>query len=262
MIVIKKQNCIYKSSELLRLANIFGALLCLFVVSCNNQPQNDHDADLKRRAAQIREDKERAVKYENDKKVQNRIDSLAAIAWGDALFGMNKEEVRKTRAFGKGRINEYTIEMEYERKQATINTFGLKLLSSIRLHMMNDVVSTVYVDSRNVGPDEFDNLCADLIRIKNNFNRIYDSPKKSYKVSFTNFDSNGRQKVADYVIEGPNNGLTKNINIELQNSGYDYWYSITIYNSSTDRDKPALNKWIRKFNEQETRREDVELYSF
>lgn len=243
-------------------ANIFVCMICLFILACNSSSQNDHESDLKRRAAQLREDKEKAQKFEEDKRLQNRIDSLAAIAWGDALFGMTREELKKTRAFGKGNYSGTVLEMDYDRKKETIKTFRFKHLSFIRVSFFNDVLNGVYIDSEKVGPNEFDELCADLVNIKTNFNRIYDSPKKTNKVSFNNFDQNGRQMVAEYEIKGPNIGLTKNINIELRKNNYDYWYSITIYNSCIDRNKQELFKWIKKFNERDVHREDVELYSF
>ena len=233
-----------------RLAFFF--VLIPLVLSCANREKSD----LERRREQIRSDRERAAKMETDRIQKTRIDSLAALAWGDAIWGMTRNEVLKTKAFRNGKDYGYTIEMNEERKQRTRETFGLKNLKSLRAYINDDCLSGIFIDSWEVKSQQFDELVRECVFLKNNFYRLYGEPTKRNDVSFSGFDKDGNQLMAEYKIGN------KTITITLHKREYNYWYKVSIYPLSTNRKLMSLSPWLEKFDGDSQRPDDVAIFSF
>lgn len=226
-------------------------LLIPLVLSCTNKEKSD----LERRREQVHADMERAAKMEE----QSKSDSLAAIAWGDAIWGMTRSEVLKTKAFHGGNDNGYTIEMNDARKQQTRETFGLKSLLSLRAYMKDDCLSGIFLDSWSVKVGQFDELVRECVFLKNNFYHRYGNPTKSNDVSFSGFDNDGNQLVAVFET---GNSIKKTVTITLQKREYDYSYKVSIYPLAANRKSLTLSKWLDRFDADSNRPDDVSTFSF
>ena len=231
----------------------FLLLLCL-LSSCGNREKND----LERRRDQIRADRERNAELEAKRVEQAKSDSLAAIAWGDAIWGMTKEELLKTRAFRNGKDTGYTIEMNDTRKEETKRIFGLKNLLSLRAYFNHDRLQSVFIDSWGVRIDKFDELARECIMLKNNFFRLYGRTKSDKAISLSGFDSDGLLPVAEYNVSS---GANKTISIVLRKRGSEYSYSVSIYPLSNNRESISLSKWIDKADAT-GKQDDVTVFSF
>lgn len=231
----------------------FLLLLCL-LASCGNREKSD----LERRRDQIRADRERNAELEAKRVEQAKADSLAAIAWGDAIWGMTKEELLKTLAFRNGKDTGYTIEMNDARKEETRRIFGLKNLLSLRAYFKDGSLQSVFIDSWGVRIDKFDELSRECIMLKNNFYRLYGPTKSDKAISLSGFDSDGLLPVAEYNV---NSGANKTISIVLRKRGYEYSYSVSIYPLFNNRESISLSKWIDKADAT-GKPDDVTVYSF
>ena len=225
--------------------------LLVALLSCTNNGKSD----LERRREQVRADMERAKKMEAD----NKADSLAALAWGDAVWGMTRNEVLKTKAFRNGGNTDYYIEMNDERKQKTKQTFGLKNLFSLRAYIKDDCLSAIFIDSWSVKVGQFDELVRECIFLKNGFYHLYGRPTVSNYVSFSGFDKDGNQLVAEYKA---GSSFQKIITITLHKSGYDYCYKVSIYPLSANRELSTLSRMLEKFDGDSNEPDDVSVFSF
>jgi len=223
-------------------------LLCL--ISCGHKK-----TDLERRAEEVRKEKADKQKRIENNKQRHKTDSLAAIAWGDAIFSMTKDETLKTKAFCGGDVYDNIIEMNYERLFAFREAFDLPLLYSIKAYFVKGQLENIFIDSRKVGARDFTKLERECIILKNQFYRIYGQPKSTNDVSFSGFNSDGNQHVASFSVEGR---LFKDITIELQKDEYDYSYHISISGRTT---RELLEEWILK-SQDDKNPDDVVIYSF
>ncbi|MBQ8969241.1 MAG: hypothetical protein IJ064_05875 [Bacteroidaceae bacterium] len=230
----------------------FLVLFFPLLISCTSREKSD----LERRREQIHADRERAAKMEADRIQKSRNDSLAAIAWGDAIWGMTRNEVLKTKAFRNGKDYGYTIEMNEDRKQKTREIFRLKNLMSLRAYINDDCLSGIFLDSWGVKTRQFDELVTECISLKNNFYRLYGTPSKNNEVSFSGFDKDGNQLVAEYKTGN------KTITIILQKKEYEYCYKVSIFPLTANRKSLSLSPWLEKFDSDSNRPDDVTIFSF
>ena len=225
--------------------------LLITMLSCTNNEKSD----LERRREQIHSEKERAKKKEAD----NKTDSLAALAWGDAIWGMTRNEVLKTKAFRNGKNTDYCIEMNEERKQKTKQTFGLKNLFTLRAYIKDDCLSAIFIDSWSVKVEQFDELVRECILLKNGFYKLYGEPTVNNDVSFSGFDNDGNQIVAVFKVGST---IYKTITIALRKKNYDYSYKVTIEPFSTNRKLFSLSRMLEKFDGDSDRPDDISIFSF
>lgn len=194
--------------------------------------------DLERRADEVRKDNadmQRRIKQDSILYVS---DSLAAIAWGDALFSMTREELMNTKTFGDGVSLDYGFEMNHDILKRFKDKYDLPCLESIKAYVVNNALSYIFIYSKNVGPRDFTKLERECIIFKNEFYRIYGQPNSAKDASITDFDSDGNQSLASFNVKGH---ISKDITIELKKDGYDYSYFIGIYGETS---RKRLSRWI------------------
>lgn len=231
-------------------------ILASMLVSCANKEKSD----LERRREQVRAEKEIKARQEKDRIANHKSDSLAAIAWGDAVWGMTKDELLHTLAFRNGDIRDFAVLMSQARLDKTKEVFGLKHLSRICAQfMVGSSLDAVFLNSEKVGVNQFDELTKECIFLKNNFYRLYGKPTKNNQMSFSGFNKDGKQMVAEYQT---GHRLVKIIKITLNKDGYEYWYETSILPLTTSRDNKTLSLWLNKFNKESKRPDDVEIFSF
>lgn len=234
---------------------IYAMMLASMLVSCGQKEKGD----LERRREQVRSEKEKAARQEEERIANHKSDSLAALAWGDAVWGMTKDEVLHTLAFRNGKSYDYTIDMDFDRVIKTREAFGLNHLYAIRANMLNNSLCGIYLSSHRLKTEQFDELSKECIFLKNNFYRLYGKPTKNNKMSFSGFDKDGKQIVAEYHT---GHRLGKTITITLNKDGYEYWYETSILPLITSRDNKTLSFWLNKFDKESERSDDVEIFSF
>lgn len=208
-------------------------LIILCLVSCGHQK-----TDLERRADEVRKEKSDRQKRIEQDSVLHVSDSLAAIAWGDAIFSMTREELQKTKTFGDGMSLDYGIEMNSDKLRRFKEKYDLTFLESIKAYIVNNSLSYIFIYSKNVGPRDFTKLERECIIFKNEFYRIYGQPKSAKDASITDFDSDGNQSFASFNIKGH---ISKDITIGLKKDGYDYSYFINIYGETS---RKRLSRWV------------------
>lgn len=208
-------------------------LIMLCLISCGHKK-----TDLERRADEVRkENADRLKRIEQDSILQVS-DSLAAIAWGDALFSMTREELMNTKTFGGGVPLDYGIEMNHDKLKRFKDKYDLPFLESIKAYIVNEALSYIFIYSKNVEPRDFTKLERECIIFKNEFYRIYGQPKSTKDASMTDFDSDGNQSLASFNVKGH---ISKDITIELKKDGYYYSYFISIYGETS---RKRLSRWI------------------
>lgn len=229
----------------------FSILLCLF--SCGMKSKDD----LQRRREQARHENESREKEKTDIAEKAKSDSLAAIAWGDAIWGMTRDEVMRSKAFHSGADYDYTIEMNDSRKQKTKDYFGLKQINSIRAYIKDNSLQAIFLESWWVKTDGYDALIEECQTIIRNLNRIYGQPFELNDISFSGFNSEGVQVVANYNV---GHRILKSIVITLHKRGYEYWYKVHIYPISIiNRENETIKKSIRN---SESLTDDISVLSF
>lgn len=197
--------------------------------------------DLELRSDEVRkENADRLKRIEQDSILQVS-DSLAAIAWGDALFSMTREELMNTKTFSDGVSLDYGIEMNYCKLKRFKDKYDLHFLESIKAYIVNDALSYIFIYSKNVEPRDFTKLERECIIFKNEFYRIYGQPKSTKDASITDFDSDGNQSLAQFNVKGH---ISKDITIELKKDEYYYSYFISI---SGETSRKRLSRWIGNY---------------
>lgn len=194
--------------------------------------------ELERRDDEVRnENTDRLKRIEQDSILQIS-DSLAAIAWGDALFSMTRDELMNTKTFSDGVSLDYGIEMNHDKLKRFKDKYDLPFLESIKAYIVNDALSYIFIYSKNIEPCDFTKLSRECIIFKNEFYRIYGHPKSTKDASITDFDSDGNQSLALFNVKGH---ISKDITIELKKDGYNYSYFISI---SGETSRKRLSRWI------------------
>lgn len=222
-------------------------LVILCLISCVYKKK-----DLERRADEVRkENADRLKRIEQDSILQVS-DSLAAIAWGDALFSMTREELMNTKTFSDGVSMDYGIEMNYDILKQFKDRYDLPCLESIKAYIVNDALSYIFIYSKNVEPRDFTKLERECVIFKNEFYRIYGQPKSTKDASITDFDSDGNQSLALFNVKGH---ISKDITIELKKDEYYYSYFISI---SGETSRKLLSRWIGNH----TCSDDIALFPF
>lgn len=240
---------------MIRIAVWFFVLSCL--LSCG---QNKKD-DLQRRREQIKADRGLKAKEQQEKIERARTDSLAAIAWGDAVWGMTRDEVLRTKAFGDGKDYGYTIEMSETRKQKTKELFGLKKINSLRAYIRDNSLQSIFIESWWCKTKDFDALVSECNILMRNFTRLYGSPKEHHDITFSGFNSEGIQTVATYSIG--EYGIQKTISICLHKREYEYWYKVSIYPITLiKRDDEPIARSIHRLDDADNKNDDVTILSF
>lgn len=253
---------------------------CFYLTACSScdNSEKDREQDLKRRREQIASDKAKREEHTKDLEQKYWYDSLAIRAWGDAVFGMNQKEMNSTRAFGSGHdltlhygsLERKYIEMADTRFSEFKKTFNLKYATSIRGEMYKGELREITLLSKEVEYDELDQLAVEAIKLIDKFKERYESPTKMItKISENDFDDNNMLSIARWKFGSKIGKIKKDIHIYLYRrkvestyEHYLYTYSVTISPFTTiSRDEEAYN-WIRRFNEEKNRRDDIWQYSF
>lgn len=208
-------------------------LIILCLVSCWQKK-----TDLERRADDVRKEKADRQRRLAQDSIMQVSDSLAAIAWGDALFSMTRDELTKTKTFADGVSLDDGMAMNSDKLKRFKDKYNLPFLESINAYIVNDALSYIFIYSKNIEPRDFTEMVRECVIFKNEFYRLYGQPKSAKEASITDFDSEGNQSFASFNIKGR---ISKDITIELKKDGNAYSYFICI-NGETSRKR--LDKWI------------------
>ena len=191
------------------------SISALFFVGCSN-PSSGEKKQVK--------DSLKEKKHLQDS--ITKIKSLEKIAWGDALFGMTKKEVVKTKAFqGCYEHDKDHISLPYE---STLN-LNLKILISVDAYLKMDELYRVEIKTGDKTANYIDDLETDAIKLSNEFEKKYGKPTFTLGRSIDMSDFNeGDEFDFKYWMVGE-----KIISICFGevSDGCKYYYKVSIYNS-------------------------------
>lgn len=188
-----------------------------------------------------------------------RIDSLAKIAWGDALFGMSIEEALNTNAFKGSDIsnteNGQVLNLSTEkRKIGNINIDIMYIRAYFEMNELCDISIRSYPQSAN----HINDLENDAISIANKFEKKYGKPTKSLDRKVSIIDLSDRP----LDLRKWNIGYDKTIFISLreETSGYEYYYEVSIVSWKHPIKKDTKKE--KQEAEKQREREKLEEYQF
>ena len=192
------------------------------------------------------------------KKVKN--DSLALIAWGDVIFGMNMKEVLATETFKGGDKYDDSITMEFERERNLKRAFGLNNLAVFWAEFKENELYRIYIKSYYLTADNIDDIVSECDLFIRNFTEKYGVP--SYKkngVNISDFNDDEEFEYAKFQIGD------KTITIalgELTNQ-FKFYYSIYIDNDKFPQKKHIMTeKEIKQVRKQMEETEKIRNNSF
>ena len=192
------------------------------------------------------------------KKVKN--DSLALIAWGDVIFGMNMKEVLATETFKGGDKYDDSITMEFERERNLKRAFGLNEFWAIEAQFQENELTRIYIESADLTANHIDKLKRDCEIFINNFTKKYGEPSyKKSKVNISEFNSGEEFEYAKFQIGD------KTITIVLGelSSEVRFYYHVYIDNDKFPKKKHVMTeKEIKEVRKQMEETEKIRNNSF
>lgn len=206
---------------------LYFLLAVIFLSSCANKKQSERERFI---SDSLRNE---FIKDSIANDIKN--DSLALIAWGDARFGMTKDECLNTYSFGNGSNYDTSIEMDIEIKWDFAEAFGVDELYKIEALFRgkdNNELIMVQIKSYNVYANKFDNLVRTCNAFKEQFIDIYGNPYYENDIDFMDMNNGEEEVFAYWTINSLHNG-TKYIWIFLGevDDGSEYYYKLRISNS-------------------------------
>lgn len=219
---------------------------------------------IKERAQQKKDETARQDSLKNDSimKAEALNDSLSEIAWGDLKFGMTKQEVMVSKAFGgdkqkvKETGNDY-YSMAYEKESNIQDIYKLNNRPNFCAYFKENELYYITIDSYYKYASEIETLANDCGVFVVEFMKKYGEPDYLIdKVSIMNF-SNHELKIASFTIGN------KKIWIGLLEKGYEYKYKISIYNSVYPKKKHnPTEEEIKAQKDKERKTDEIRSNSF
>lgn len=234
-------------------------LLCLVVVlaSCGGATNNAaKDAEHKAYLDSIRRD--------SISKMQAIEDSLALIAWGDTRFGMSKQEVMESKAFGgsqKESVSESgwdSFRMNSEKRFEFERQNGLRELMYITAHFEENELFKVSLESLERNASYLDDMIHDCNVLIDRLAKRYGEPyKRMEDVSIIDLNENPTLNVASFSIG------RKSIYVTLLRKEHTYKYEVGIVNFSFPKKKHKPTKEeTERMNQEDALRNEVRENSF
>ncbi len=215
---------------------------------------------IKERAQQqaIEQSRQDSLKNDSILKAEAVKDSLSEIAWGDLRFGMTKQEVMVSKAFGgsKEKVKETGDDyysMAYEKESNIQELYELTNRPKFCAYFKENELYYITIDSYYQYASKIEDLANDCGTFVVEFIKKYGDPDYlNSKVSILNF-TNHELKIASFTLG------SKKIWIGLLENNSEYKYQINIYNTAypkkkhepTEEELKAQEE--KKMKDQETR---------
>ena len=198
-------------------------------------------------------------------KVQAIEDSLALIAWGDTRFGMTKQEVMASKAFGGDKENvrktgfdEY--EMHFDKRFEFSQQNGLRELMDVRACFEENELNCVRLTSLERDASYLDDMIHDCYVFVEKFSKRYGEPYKLKEdVSILDFDEEPNLMVAEFLVGSK--GISIILSQDKDEHEYKYEISITNYTFPRKKHKPTKEE-IQSMKEADKLRKEVKENSF
>lgn len=236
---------------------VFVLLLCLMTISFNS-------CNIKERGQQKAQERARIDSLRNDSIIKANAlnDSLAEIAWGDVKFGMTKQEVMASKAFGgdKTKVKETGsdyYDMPYNKCSDIRNLYKLSSHPSITASFKENELYQIWIESYNKYASELEDLANDCGIYVVEFMKKYGEPDYLNKnVSIIDF-KNHQFKIATFTIG------SKEIWVGLKEKDSEYKYVVIISNSSYPKKKHVpTEQELKEQKEKEAKEKEVRENSF
>lgn len=171
-------------------------------------------------------------------------DSLALIAWGDTKFGMSKQDVMKSKAFGEenekveGTGTDY-YRLNFEKSREFGRQNNLKEFSGIEATFKDNELTMVTLSSFYQSASYLQDLVSDCYILINQFTHKYGKPKELFtgNVSVSNFQG-GEDNLPLAMYEIGN----KIILVVIYEKDFEYYYRVHIYNESFPKNSHKLTR--------------------
>lgn len=233
--------------------NIFYIIFCMaFIFGCTNKPKRIIEQPLFDSIAKIEKEIQDSIE-------KIRTDSLARIAWGDALFGMSIEEALNTHAF-KGSDISNTEEgqmLSLPTEKLKIGNTHVQIMSFRAFFEMNELCY-IFIRSYPQPANRINDLESDALAIAKKFKKKYGKPNESLdkKVSILDFQENEPIRLRIWNLG--DHDKTIYITLKEEESGYEYYYEISIlgWKYPIKKDIETVQKEAQK------ERENLEKYQF
>ena len=191
---------------------------------------------------------------------QAKVDSLALIAWGDVIFGMNMKEVLATETFKGGRKYDDSIAMEFERERNFKRAFGLNNLAAFWAEFKEGELYRIYIRSYYLTANNISDLVMECNLFIKYFTEKYKNPSyKKCRVNISEFNPGEEFDYAKFQIGD------KTITIVLGelSSENEFYYHVYIDNSKFPKKKHAqTEKEIKQVRKQMEETEKIRNNSF
>lgn len=226
--------------------------VALLLGGCNIKNQRQKNKEYQDSISKI-EKQNQEIKDSLD---QMRIDSLALIAWGDAMFGMSQKEVMSTNAFkGSSIYSKESISMKWENKQIQNTKMTICYFYA---EFKMDELYRIDIKTCPETANYIDDLENDVMRISHRFEEKYGSPVfyLDREISITDFNEGDEFMYKRWEIG------SKSIYIQFGevNSGSEYYYRIIITNSIYPTKKDIKGEEENRLREKEAA--EKEKYQF
>lgn len=213
--------------------NILFYAIIIFMASCSGNSKKE--VSNKEKVDSLRRD--------SIAKAKAITDSLELIAWGDTKFGMTKQEVMESKAFGGGQkenVNEKgwdSYSMNQEKRFIFEQQNGLRELMYITAHFEENELFKVTLKSLERDASHLDDITHDCYTIIEQFAKRYKNPMKLKEgVSILDLNENPKLMIAQFVIG------KKGIMVNLYRNEHEYNYEIDIFNFSFPKKKHEPTK--------------------
>lgn len=234
--------------------SILFLAIAIFMASCGGNTKK----------AVAKDEKADSLRRDSISKEEALEDSLEMVAWGDTRFGMTKQEVMESKAFGGGQKETVskTDQDSYQMHRDKLFMFeeqnGLRKLGKITAHFRENELYLVVLQSFEEDAFSLDDMIHDCYAIIEQFTKRYRKPYAlKENVSILDLIERPRLSIAKFVIG------EKAIIVNILRKDHEYKYEIEISNYSFPKKKHKPTKeeieWMEK---QDRLRSEVRDNSF